>query len=611
MAYIINKTDGSILSTVADGQVDQFSTDLTLIGKNYSGFGESLNENFVKLLENFANTEEPSNPIKGQIWFDASESKLKVYSGISFVPVSSATISSTQPSTLGVGDLWFNDVDKQLYFYDGSNTILLGPLYSQSQGLSGLKVSNILDDANQTRVVTLMYTNGVLLGIFSKDDFDPKLDIEGFGRKHIYPGFNQGTLSGLKFDVTVTNAEQLGGEVAATYLKRNTDNIMNGQLTITSNRGILIGDAQQAQVTVVGGNVQLLNDAENRNITIKVKRGSTTDDVIAVDTVNQELNLYRSNPSSTVNVGGNLVITGNLTVQGDTTTVNAETLTIEDKNIELASQTGITPTDENADGGGIILKGASDHELLWSRDEQAWNSSEHMNLASGKAYKIDGVEVITATSLGPNITSIPSVTSFGTQTTLTVGPVLPPDSGNPPTPYLRLQDNKISTVQTDQDLEIEPNGDGNIVLIGSPRITGLANPVDPQDSATKEYVDNIVTTRSLVFSMDVSDSISNTAIAVYLTQLAPPAEYRNGTVARILCTSVANNAVAVNMNAYVNTHTTEFITPDMPGSLTPGGTAFGVDNVSFSSVSVPAQSTTITRVVKTFQLVLGVWQYVS
>ena len=66
MAYIINKTDGSILSTVADGQVDQFSTDLTLIGKNYSGFGESLNENFVKLLENFANTEEPSNPIKGQ-----------------------------------------------------------------------------------------------------------------------------------------------------------------------------------------------------------------------------------------------------------------------------------------------------------------------------------------------------------------------------------------------------------------------------------------------------------------------------------------------------------------------------------------------------------------
>ena len=116
MAYIVNKTDGSVVATVADGQVDNLSTDLTLIGKNYSGFGEYLNENFIKLLENFANSSEPANPIKGQIWFDTNESKLKVYSGTQFTPVSSATISSTQPANLGVGDLWFNDVDRQLYF---------------------------------------------------------------------------------------------------------------------------------------------------------------------------------------------------------------------------------------------------------------------------------------------------------------------------------------------------------------------------------------------------------------------------------------------------------------------------------------------------------------
>ena len=118
MAYQVNKTDGTIVATVADGQIDTLSTDLTLIGKNYSGFGESLNENFIKLLENFSSTTQPSNPIKGQIWFDGTENKLKVYSGTAFVPVSSATISNTQPSTLGVGDLWFNDTDKQLYFFD-------------------------------------------------------------------------------------------------------------------------------------------------------------------------------------------------------------------------------------------------------------------------------------------------------------------------------------------------------------------------------------------------------------------------------------------------------------------------------------------------------------
>ena len=77
MAYQINKTDGTILSTVADGQIDANSSDITLIGRNYSGFGEILNENFVKILENFASSATPQNPIRGQIWFDASESKLK------------------------------------------------------------------------------------------------------------------------------------------------------------------------------------------------------------------------------------------------------------------------------------------------------------------------------------------------------------------------------------------------------------------------------------------------------------------------------------------------------------------------------------------------------
>ena len=64
MAYQINKTDGTIVSTVADGQIDNISTDITLIGKNYSGFGEVLNENFIKILENFANVTAPTAPIK-------------------------------------------------------------------------------------------------------------------------------------------------------------------------------------------------------------------------------------------------------------------------------------------------------------------------------------------------------------------------------------------------------------------------------------------------------------------------------------------------------------------------------------------------------------------
>ena len=69
MAYTINKTDGTIVATIADGTIDT-STSLTLFGQNYSGFGELLNENLVKLLENSSSTSSPTAPIKGELWFD-------------------------------------------------------------------------------------------------------------------------------------------------------------------------------------------------------------------------------------------------------------------------------------------------------------------------------------------------------------------------------------------------------------------------------------------------------------------------------------------------------------------------------------------------------------
>lgn len=619
MSYTINKTDGSILATVADGQIDQLSTDLTLIGKNYSGFGDALNENFVKLLENFSNTAQPINPIRGQIWFDASDLKLKVYTGVSFQPVSSATIASSQPTTLGVGDLWFNDIDRQLYFYDGTATILLGPSYSSSQLLSGLQVVSLLDTNNFTRVVTYLYTNGVLLGIFAKDTFTPKLAITGFPTgTTILPGFNAGSLSGIKFNVTASNADSLGNVSAASYLRRDIDNIINGQLTVTSNRGVLIGDTQQAQILVQDGNVQFLNDQENKNIIVKVKRGATIDEVFFVDTVNQQLGIYQDNPNSLTTIGGNLTVTGNLTVEGDTTTVNTSVLTIEDKNIVLGSLGDSSAnSDEYANGGGIILKGDSDHEFLWNKDNDAWESNSHILLDYGFKIYIkdsDGVpnEVLSLTALGSTVNNIPGVTSFGTQTSLSIGPELV--EGDGPTPYIQILDNEISTLETTVeadygDLLINPIR--NVVFNGTAKITQLADPTAAQDAATKEYVDATTQSRNLVFSMDISDAISNTGIAAFITLLAPPAEYRNSTLARVLCTSISNNPASVNMNTYLNTSTTEFITPDAPSSITPGGTAFGVSNVAFSSAVVPAQSISVFRVVKTFQLQSGVWSFVS
>jgi len=620
MAYLINKTDGSILTTVADGQLDQFSTDITFIGKNYSGFGEILNENFVKILENFADTVAPTKPIRGQIWFDASELKLKVYNGLDFVPVSSATIATSRPLTLGVGDLWFDDLNKQLYFFDGANTILLGPDFSATQELSGLKVVTILDTSNQNRVITNLYTNGILLGIFSKDAFTPKLPIAGFSGD-ITPGFNAGTLPGIKFNITATNADRLNGQLGSSYVRNDTSNIINGQLTLSSNLGLIVGDTSQAQLLVNNGNVILANVASDKDINLLVRKGVSSETAININSVTRKINLYagfeNNSPIPEVNIGGNLVVAGNLTVQGDTTTVITSVLEIENKNIILASfEDPSNNNDEYADGGGMILKGTSDHEFIYDNTLKAWSSTEHINLDTSKSIKINGVTILSATEC--LVSSFPNVNQFGPQLSLTVDSIF-------------VDNNRISTTGTDQNLEIAPSGTGNISLLNTPKIIGLEttgqagisqaeehtgsisniaiqpnavlSSTELSESVNKRYMLNTMRTRSIVLSMDISDGISNGGIAGLLTQIAPPQEYENGTRARILCSFLSTSSSTLNINPLVTTPTGTFVTPS--------GTAQAVTSVAFSTATIPASSITSTRIIKEFVLQSGVWTFVS
>ena len=607
MAYSINKTDGTLLATVADGQVDDLTTDITLIGKNYSGFGESLNENFIKLLENFASTSRPLHPIRGQIWFDASEAKLKVYTGTGFVPVSSASISNSQPGQPGAGDLWFNNISKQLYFYDGVSFILLGPAYSQAQGLSGFKVETILDSLNASRVVTYLYNNGILLGIFAKDTFTPKLNIEGFGGS-IIPGFNAGTLAGIKFNVTATNADRLDNVIASLYARRDQANNFAEPLIITNNSGLNVGAGTEGAFNVAAGNVRLYNTASNKNLSFAVQKGVVSETAINIVSPTREVKIYNGFVDSLTTVGGNLTVVGDLVVQGNTTTINTSVLTIEDKNIGLASLGDSSAnTDEYADGGGIILRGNSDHEFTWDKNV-GWFSTENINLESGQNYRIAGLPVLTATQCFSS--SFPNLNNVGTLINLSVDNVF-------------IDNQRISTIGS-QDLELAPDGSGNIVLIGLPLLTGLITtnqnlPVQTtentgsigtalgatelSEATNKKYVLNVVRTRSLVFSIDVSDFPTDGDIAIILTSLAPVNEYENGTLARILCTRLTNIS---------STATTSLAAPSTAEFVTPTGTAFAITNQTIvSPIAVGAQPISVFRTVKTFILQAGVWTFSS
>ena len=124
MAYKLNKTNGALLVDLIDGTIDINSTSLTLVGRNYTGYGEAFNENFIKLLENFSNSNSPSNPILGQLWWDTSEARLKVYEGSVFKAVGGPFVQKDQPNMVA-GDLWMDNVNNQLYFYASSSLYLL------------------------------------------------------------------------------------------------------------------------------------------------------------------------------------------------------------------------------------------------------------------------------------------------------------------------------------------------------------------------------------------------------------------------------------------------------------------------------------------------------
>lgn len=199
MPYTLYKTDGTVLTTIADGNIDVTTTSLKLPGPNYVGYGDDLNENLIYLLENFASGTSPltSVSLQGQLWFNKNTQTLNVFTANGYQPVSGITVSGTQPLTAKVSDIWYNTVTGQTSIFDGAwNTI--GPVYTKAQGISGA-IPLTTGDASivgATHNVVKMQFGSTIMAMFSADPaFAPNPPITGFPT--ISPG--------LTFNNTIAN----------------------------------------------------------------------------------------------------------------------------------------------------------------------------------------------------------------------------------------------------------------------------------------------------------------------------------------------------------------------------------------------------------------------
>ena len=218
MAYVILNTDGSTLLTLADKRVDQTTTSLTLVGKNYAGYGEYLNNNFIKLLASGASStaNPPRNPLKGQLWYDTTAKRLKIFDE-SFKSVSGAILSSSQPVDLIAGDIWFNPTTLQLYVVSSGSPHLVGPAYPQSVGTHGWIVPSITvkDVDDNDKKVSPLYNYNHTIGYMSNEKFA----ISTASRYSYLTTATTSTVKGL----TIFGDINYTGKIVDRYLTMNVD----------------------------------------------------------------------------------------------------------------------------------------------------------------------------------------------------------------------------------------------------------------------------------------------------------------------------------------------------------------------------------------------------
>ena len=351
MSYKLNKTDGSLLTELVDGQIDTTSCDLTLIGRNYTGFGEFLNENLIKILENFSGSAAPSNPVRGQLWYDTSEDRLKVYSGSGFKS-NGPIVSNVRPQMVA-GDIWINNAENKLYFFDGADLVLVGPQYSAVQGISGFEVDTIRDRSSVDHTLVKLWVGNSLVALVSDEEYIPtaqeqtRLNITGNIRRGIniidQDNFRLYGVADSANSLITDRIDPITGlqirKTASQFLASDGNSETIGTISIRNQSGITIGRSGETRIFVSGDFTNIQNTIVNKGLRFRaLNQQSNEYEAIILTADNRRLGVnlnVGSLPQASLDVNGDTIIRGNLTVTGSNIAIESTNLTVDDYTIEL------------------------------------------------------------------------------------------------------------------------------------------------------------------------------------------------------------------------------------------------------------------------------------
>ena len=350
------------------------------------------------------------------------------------------------------------------------------------------------------------------------------------------------------------------------------------------------------------------NQIENKSILLKVKSGSTTVSGITIAGNGQRVGIFNETPTSTLDISGDLKVSGDIFVGGATTTLNTSVLEVEDKNITLGKTD--FPTNLTAAGGGITLKGTTDKTIVYNNVSNSWDLSENLKLASEKTFSIGNDQIVAPNGLGQYTLGTTVITS----SLVSVGNLISLQMAGSGTSGLNLQDGTISLASGNIGL----NPVAGAVTVNGKKIIDLPLPTNLQDATNKQYVDDAVFARGIAFSMDIT-GLNNTEIADILDTIAP---FYNPTGTLAEQQGVAINGTILRLHGTVTTATSadidyspnvgdEFSTVDISSALgqPPGTTAAVTDIVTGQTILAPALTVTVTRQNKKFTMTSGNWAF--